>query len=413
MSGMSSDVCNSPTSSGANPREAPDGFTSSSAGLTRRELLGGAAALSLGSLALGVSGLPARSAWAQESQGSQGADSADSDDSLASRVFFVFDTIVTIKGAGITDEMYDELESELNRFDALFSAHSDDSDIARINAAQGEPVEVDPDTADLISRSLEVCELFDGDFDITIGSVSLLWDFVNGVKPDDDAIAEGVKHVDYHGVHVDGTTVTLDDPETKLDLGGIAKGWIADRVNSMLADWGIESAIVDLGTSSIYLRGSKPDGSAWRLGVRDPVSETGSNLCILEASDTAVATSGLYDQHFELDGVDYYHILDPRTGYPAETDMLALTAVLSDSLLSDGLTTAFFVRGIAGALDWIDSHPDYGVGALFVDRDGEVTFTEGFRDAYAIEIDESRVASDSGNANDSSDLGDADGQSAS
>ncbi len=389
-------------------------MSDSNVGISRRRMLGGVGALALaGAVGMtlggcsgaartsgGATSSPADAAGSSAGDGeapsSSHADSSSSADQLVSRVFFAFDTLVTIKGAGITDEMFDSIASELQRFDALFSAHKDDSDIGRINAAGGAPVQVDPDTADLISRSLEVCDLFDGDFDITIGSVSLLWDFVEGVKPSDEAIAQGVAHVDYHGVRVDGTTVTLDDPDAKLDLGGIAKGWIAGRLDEMLGSWGVEHADIDLGSSSIYLRGAKPDGSDWRLGLRDPANPEGSSLGVIEASDAAVVTSGLYDQHFVLDGVDYYHILDPRTGYPAQTDMAALTAVLGDSLLGDGLTTAFFIRGVQGSLDWISQHPERGVEAVFIGDDDRLTFTDGFVDDYGFES--ARPASSSADA---------------
>ncbi len=395
---------------GAGTNRAPK----AGAGLTRRAALAGAAVLaggavlslagcgtagSAGSAAAGSAG-PAGSAAADAGSASLSAaasagagtaastssaspTSASASDELASRVFFAFDTIVTVKGVGITGEMFDQLAAACQRYDGLLSAQTEGSDVARINEAGGKPVEVDPDTADCIARSLEVCELFDGSFDITIGSVSLLWDFQNGVKPADDAIAEAVGHVDYHGVTVDGTTVTLADPKAKIDLGGSAKGWIADRLTRMLADWGIDSAIVDLGSSSIYALGTKPGGALWRLGLRDPVSPDGSPLGVIEVADRAVVTSGLYDQHFEQDGVDYCHILDPRTGYPVETDILALTAVLGDSMLGDGLTTAFFVLGAEGARKWVADHPDRDVEAVFIDDNDQPHPTEGFEGRYA------------------------------
>lgn len=379
-------------------------------GLTRRELCAGALALGgAGALAaLAGCGAPAgtdaasSSAAASSASGStRGASSASSSASagagasaagdagagatLSSRVLFVFDTMVSLRGYDMPDGLLDEIEQECDRYDALFSAQTDDSDVARINAAGGSPVEVDPDTAALIARSLEVCDLFDGAFDITIGAVSLLWDFQAGVKPADDAIQAALPHIDYHKVHVDGTTVTLEDPDARLDLGGIAKGWIADRIRQRMVDAGVTSGMIDLGSSSIYVLGDKPDGSPWRIGLRDPSNPTGGTLGVVEAGDRAVATSGLYDQHFEQDGVDYYHILDPRTGYPVKTDMTALTAILDDSTVGDGMSTAFFVKGTQGSLDWIAAHEDEHVQAVFIAPDDSLTFTSGFQDTYDFE----------------------------
>lgn len=378
-------------------------------GVTRRTILSAAGALVAGAFIplVGCSLLPAppvlaadASSASDEDESSHQEDSASDDadgagpSGLTSRMFFAFDTIVTVKGAGMSDELFERIGQDCARYDELFSAHSATSDIARINAAGGAPVQVDPDTADLIARSLEVCEEFDGDFDITIGAVSLLWDFVEGKRPSDQEIAQAVQHVDWHGVHVSGTTVTLDDPEAKLDLGGVAKGWIAERLRQTLSEAGVTSADVDLGTSSIYLLGTKPDGSDWRIGLRDPANPDGPGLGVIECHDRAAVTSGLYDQHFVQDGVDYHHILDPRTGYPAQTDMAALTAVLPDSILGDGMTTALFVRGTSGALDWVAAHPEYDVEAAFIASDDSITFTDCFRQRYSFQpADGERTAS--------------------
>ena len=302
--------------------------------------------------------------------------------SMNTGMFFAFDTVVTVKGYGVTDDMLAEVQAMCMRYDELFNAHNDKSDIGRINLAGGEPVEVDPDTADLIARSLELCELFDGDLDITVGTVSLLWDFAEGVKPADEAISEGITHVDYTKVVVDGTTVTMLDPAAKLDLGGVGKGWVADRVLAYLREQGVESGLLDLGTSSIYCLGSKPGDKPWRIALRDPLNPDGDGLGVIEAADAAIVSSGLYDQHFEVDGVDYHHILDPRTGMPARTDLLGITAVLDSSMRGDAMTTAFFVKGTQGSLDWIAAHPELDVEAVFVGEGDEMTFTEGFVDSY-------------------------------
>lgn len=384
------------------------------AGRTRRSFLAAAGALA----ACALAPLPGRMARAAGSSSASDADMSSTESDVAGstaldgRMYFAFDTIVTVKGAGISDELFDRIARDCARYDELFSAHSDTSDIGRINAAGAQPVEVDPDTADLIRRALEVCEEFDGDFDVTIGAVSLLWDFVEGVRPTDQEISEAVRHVDWHGVHVSGTTVTLDDPQAKLDLGGVAKGWIADRLRKTLADAGVASADVDLGTSSIYLLGAKPDGSDWRLGLRDPANPDGPGLGVVECHDRAVATSGLYDQHFVQDGVDYHHILDPRTGYPAQTDMAALTAVLGDSVLGDGMTTALFVRGTQGALDWVAAHPEHDVEAVFIATDDSLAFTDGFRQRYSFQPADGAGSSSASERGDSAAAGDG-GSSAS
>ena len=207
--------------------------------------------------------------------------------------------------------------------------------------------------------------------------MSLLWDFVNAVKPTDEEIAEGLKHIDYTQVVLDGTTVTMGDPEARLDLGGIAKGWIAARLVDKLEQAGCTSGLVDLGTSSVYAIGSKPDGSPWRVGLRDPKDSMSSLAGVVEICDEAITSSGLYDQEFELDGQKYWHILDPKTGYPAQTDMLGVTLIGTDLMQGDALSTTLSVMGIEEGSAWVEkNHPE--IAAMFVDQSDEATFANGF-----------------------------------
>lgn len=333
-----------------------------------------------GSAPAGERGLSASASEATAPSASADASGADGGQP-ASRAFFAFDSLVSVKAYGASEELLDEVQQMCERYDGLFSAHSDSSDVARVNAAGGAPTEVDQDTADLITEALSLCDEFGGAFDVTIGAVSLQWDFQNGVKPADEDIEAALPHVDWHGVSVDGTTVTLADPQARLDLGGMAKGWICDRVVEALRAGGVTSGIVNLGTSSDYVMGTKPDGAPWGVGIRDPRGSLGSLMAKLSLAETAVTSSGLYDQHFELDGVDYWHILDPATGYPVKTDMLGVTVVGASATEGDAMSTALFVMGTERAREWLAEHrPE--VGALFIGDDGGATFTDGFEQRY-------------------------------
>ena len=354
--------------------------------LSRRRFLGCAAAgVAAASLALAGCGRQDDSAAGGAPTASVAASAPAQASSLAeapARSFFAFDSLVSIQAYGATDEVLDDVQQMCERYDALFDAHSETSDIGRVNAAAGKPTEVDPDTAELISDALTLCEEFDGAFDVTIGAVSLLWDFENAVKPADADIQAGLAHVDWLGVTVDGTTVTLADPDARLDLGGVAKGWICEKVAGCLRDAGVTSGIVNLGTSSIWAIGSKPSGQGWRVGLRDPKDSLSSLLGVMEASDVAVSSSGLYDQHFEADGRDWWHILDPRTGYPVETDMLGVTVAGPSALEGDAMTTALFVMGTDAARAWLEEHRAGSVEGVFVGEDDEPTFTDGFVQTY-------------------------------
>ena len=243
---------------------------------------------------LGLIGLPggrlADAAESADKQGGTAASDAQAEPVKAST--FAFNTLVNITAYGVDADVVASCIKDCAMYEDLFSARKEGAEIVRINEAGGEPVEVSADTADLIAAGLEYGRQTDGAFDITIGSVSLLWDFINAVKPTDEEIAEGLKHIDYTQVVLDGTTVTMGDPEARLDLGGIAKGWIAARLVDKLEQAGCTSGLVDLGTSSVYAIGSKPDGSPWRVGLRDPKDSMSSLAGVVEVCDEAITSSG-------------------------------------------------------------------------------------------------------------------------
>ena len=312
-------------------------------------------------------------AWA----GAPQAMASDAAEEPVKRSTFAFNTLVSLTVYGLPAEDVEACLKTCPEYERLFSARVEGSDIARINEAQGKPVEVDPRTAEILEEALVCAEASDGLFDVTVGAVSLLWDFENASKPDDAAIAEALPHVDYTALTVDGTTVTLADPDARIDLGGIAKGWIAGQMRDDLVAAGATAGIVSLGTSSTCLFGTKPDGSLWRVGLRDPSGSLTSLMGVVELTDCAITSSGLYDQQFELDGTTYWHILDPATGYPIDTDMLGDTVVCSDPTEGDALSTMLFTMGIERATAWLEAErPD--VCAMCIADNDEAVFVNDF-----------------------------------
>jgi thiamine biosynthesis lipoprotein len=285
---------------------------------------------------------------------------------------FLFDTYIEIKAA-CDQALLDHLNKRLIFFEETFSRTREGSDIFRLNAAGGAAVEVHEETAALISQALVFSELSDGLFDISIGAVSSLWDFKEGVVPDAAVLAEAVTHVDYRGIEVSGSTVTLADPAAKLDLGGIAKGYAADEMVRLLHESSCESALVNLG-GNVYALGLKPDGTSWNVGIQDPHQPRGTLKAVTAARDLSVVTSGPYERGFELDGVFYHHIIDPRTGYPVQTDLASATILSGLSCEGDALTTCCFLMGQTAALELVRSRS--GVDALLVDLNGEVLMTD-------------------------------------
>lgn len=317
----------------------------------------------------GTVGSEAETAAPNEGAETGGAVAASADEPQE-RTLFLFDTVVTLK-CYCSPEVMDAAAERCEYFEQHLSRTIEGSDVWNVNHAGGAPTEVAPETADLISRSLEYCEKSGGLFDITIGSVTSLWDFVEGVKPSDEAIAEAVKHVDYRGVHVDGTTVTLDDPAAMIDLGGTAKGYIADDLAGLFAKGGCTSGIINLGGNA-YVIGAKPDGSPWNVGVQDPNGADQTVIAKVACKDASVVTSGLYERQFELDGQLYYHILDPKTGYPVKTDLVSTSILTESSFDGDAYATWMFLLGRDAALDALESA---GIDALLVDDSGAIVMT--------------------------------------
>lgn len=294
-----------------------------------------------------------------------------------SRSAVALDTTVTVT---LYDPSADEavLEGCMERirdYEALFSRTLPDSDIGRINAAGGDWVTVSQETRDMLEQALTVCRQSEGAFDITIAPVTVEWDFTASPPqlPDQAALAGAVALVDYTQVEIEGDRVRLAHPQAALDPGGVAKGYIADRLGDYLREQGVDGAVVDLG-GNILTVGSK-QGKAFTVGVRDPLDET-ALAATLRVTDTAVVTSGSYERGFALDGVRYHHILDPATGYPVQNGLVSVTIKSEQAMLGDMLSTACFVMGEERGLAFIGQME--GVEALFIREDGTQIASAGF-----------------------------------
>lgn len=290
--------------------------------------------------------------------------------------FLAFNTVITLQAYGEYARIKAAFEGarDLCRtYERLFSRTLPHSDISRVNAAHGEKVAVDPLTAELVAQALKYCEESWGCFDVTIGSASRLWDFHNGVIPDEEALRQALRHVDWRNIRLDEEngqpTVQLLDSEASLDLGGIAKGWIADRLTEHLIRKGLRAFIVNLG-GNVVVHGTKPDGALWRVGLQDPQTP-GQIVGAVSLSAGSAVTSGTYERHFEKDGVTYHHILDPTTGYPAKTDVAGVTVITKKSIDAEGYSTTLLALGLERGKDFVACHPAI-LAAHFVNDEGQV-----------------------------------------
>ncbi len=291
--------------------------------------------------------------------------------------FLAMDTYMTVKAWDASDEELAELRDEAYTLDALLSVTNEESEIARLNA--GETVALSKHTRALLQRALALCELTDGALDVTIYPLVRAWGFTTGdytipYQAKIDALRE---KTGYSRIALGGAELTLPDG-MELDLGSLAKGYTGDRLAEMLRSFSVESAIMDLG-GNIHTVGCKPDGSGWRVGVRDPRGD--SYLAVITVEDKAVVTSGGYIRYFiGQDGETYWHILDPATGRPAKSGLISVTVVGSEGVRCDALSTALFVMGIDDAADYWREHG--GFEAVFIDEDGRITITEGLLDCF-------------------------------
>ena len=265
------------------------------------------------------------------------------------------------------------------------SRTQDASEISRLNHAGGEWTEVSSETAELISEGIKYSELSGGEFDITIGGVTDLWDFhadpEDAKVPDAEDLAEAVKHVDYHLIETDGNRVRIRDPETRIDLGGIAKGYIGDRMTELLEAEGVTSGIINLGGNVICIgakdNDAEGDEGAFVIGVEAPFSDRSEIVGKVNAKDMTLVTSGVYERQIDVDGRRYHHILSTGTGYSVDTDLDAVTlaAEKGHSADLDALSAICLIKGHEKAKELIENTD--GVEAVFILHDGTTDKTSG------------------------------------
>lgn len=291
----------------------------------------------------------------------------------AERTFFAMDTVMTLRlYEGGDEALLDEAEDRVRELEALWSVTDETSEIYALNHTGA--AQLSPETADLLDTALGMCRRTDGALDISIYPVLRCWGFTTGeyAVPDDETIAGLLSMVDYTQVSQEGTAAALPDG-MEIDLGSVAKGSAGWRLAHLLKKNGVASATLDLG-GNIQTVGAKPDGSPWRIGIRDP--EGDGSLGVVEVVDKAVVTSGGYERYFEEDGVRYWHILDPKTGKPARNGLASVTVIGDDGVLCDALSTALFVMGKEKAVAfWVNNVFDLHFGLVLVEEDGFITYT--------------------------------------
>ena len=304
---------------------------------------------------------------------------------------FYFNTIIAIQLNDSQDEsLIDTCFDMANTYEHYFSRTLKGSDIYNINHANGAPVEVHDETAELIRYGIAFGDLSGGVFDISIGALTDLWDIPNnnGTIPAQTQIDAALATVDYRQITVDGNTVTLGNPDAALDLGGIAKGYVADRMREYLNANGACEGFINLGGNVLTL-GQKANDEPYHIGIRKPFGEDGETITAVDVTDRSIVTSGRYERYFEKDGHIYHHILDPKNGYPYDNGLNGVTILSDSSMVGDALSTICFALGQEKGTEFLSSMPSNNflnptlaaettLQAIFIDENNELTTVDAY-----------------------------------
>jgi thiamine biosynthesis lipoprotein len=279
--------------------------------------------------------------------------------------------------------------AEIKKLGTLINYYSDTSELSEINRSAGiKPVRVSKETLELINIAVHTSEITDGAFDPSIAPVIKLWDFSRQNKkpsvPASNYIKNAMKLVDFEKIQINDITseVYLQEKGMEIDLGGIAKGYAADKAVDAIKIKGIKAALIAV-AGDIRGFGLNTTGKPWNVGIQDPRPETESEkpwediIASLRLEDRAISTSGDYQRFFFQNGKRYHHILDPETGYPAYSDLISVTVIAPEGYVADGLSTAVFVLGIEKGLALINK---LGLDAVLVGANRKVLVTENIKE---------------------------------
>lgn len=293
--------------------------------------------------------------------------------------FFAMDTAMDFTVYGDA-ALLDEAETLIGSLEEQVSVTDEHSDIYAIDHTGSGSLS--GNAAELMEQALELCRRTGGALDISVYPIVRAWGFTTGSYqvPDEETIQSLLPLVDYTQIQYDAATGVVTLPEgMEIDLGSVAKGYAGQLAAQMLREHGVQSALLNLG-GNVQTVGTKPDGSPWQIGIKDPQGEDA--MMVLSVEDQAVVTSGGYERYFEQDGQTYWHIIDPSTGHPADSGLLSVTIVGKQGIICDGLSTSLFVMGLEKAADLWAQSGDFE--AVFVTASGEVYITEGLQDRFAL-----------------------------
>lgn len=304
---------------------------------------------------------------------------------------FKLNTIIQISIYDSRDEsILDGAMAICDKYEQIYSRTLETSELYRLNHRQLPKASDNKDNflvsgelADILKYGLYYSDISGGAFDITVEPITSLWDFTSGdaIVPDKKAIQKAVCETGYQGITLNGNTVTLEGDSMGIDLGAIAKGYIADRIKEYLLDQGVKSAMINLG-GNVLTVGVKPNGEPFKVGIQKPFADRNEVAAFMDIKDLSVVSSGVYERYFKKDGVLYHHIIDPTTGYPYDNGLISVTILSPKSVDGDGLSTSCFALGLDKGMELINSLDD--IYAIFITEDYVLHYSNGFRENITV-----------------------------
>ncbi len=305
--------------------------------------------------------------------------------------FIAMDTYVNIKLSPISadqdgkkfnldkeylDEVAEECEKTALELDRRYSAYDGESIVSEINTECDRLLDLNDGDISFLTRCLDISDKLEGYFDPTVGAFTLLWNITSedAEVPDDSEITEALNHVGCDKLEISENSVIKNDRKTKLDLGGVAKGYALEQICDYISSTDVKLALVNFG-GAVGTVGSKSDGKPFKIGITDP-KDKNSVLGYLYTNGEYVSVSGTYERYAEIDGVRYGHIFDPATGRPCESDITSVAVICHNALNADALSTALYVMGLDRALEF-SRNSDLEFEAVFTKTDGTLYFTDG------------------------------------
>lgn len=287
------------------------------------------------------------------------------------------------------DRILKKCESILVDIDNKMSCQISSSEISKINDNAGESfVKVSDDTYSVIKESINFSNMSNDTFDISIGPIIDLWAIGtdNAKVPTQKEIDTNLTLVNYKDILVDdeNKSVKLANKNMKIDLGGIAKGYAADKIYEYLKEEQLKSALINLG-GNIYAFGNKENNQPFSIGVQDPTKPRGNSIGNVKVSNKSVVTSGIYERYLEKDNKIYHHMLDPHTGYPFNNNLSSVTIISDKSIIGDALSTTTFGLGIKNGLELVENLD--GVDAIFITKDKKIYLSNNLKNKFNLTDD--------------------------